>query len=145
NYANVYGYPSPGQHLQYNTQLIIYLPTNQDYTKVYTNFIEYLNIFPEKPFNKISYKKKELIQKKLDGHKQKAEIEQEYYCNNILTSTILPNTAHIFYNWVQNVPVLYSPQQIAQQLNYIIAKNEFPQGTGKGANTTISLVYNGLQ
>ncbi|CAG8845783.1 3398_t:CDS:1, partial [Racocetra persica] len=38
--------------------------------------------------------KKELIQKRLDGHKQKAEIEREYYHNNILTSTILSDTAH---------------------------------------------------
>ncbi|CAG8844392.1 28597_t:CDS:1, partial [Gigaspora margarita] len=208
NYANVHRYPSPGRHLQHDTQSIIYLPTDQDYTKVYNNFIECLNIFPEKPFDKISYKsfvriwkellpyikfmtlgtdlcetyemlkaeircanyneERELIQKKLDDHKQKAEIEREYYRNNILTSTILPDTVHVCYDWAQNVPVPYSPQQIgatyfksafqahifgicntgqnpAQQLNYIIAENEFPQGTGKGANTTISLVYNGLQ
>ncbi|KAF0485824.1 chaperonin: PROVISIONAL [Gigaspora margarita] len=121
NYANVHRYPSPGQHLQHDTQSIIYLPTNQDYTK-------------------------------LDDHKQKAEIEREYNHNNNLTSTILPNTAYICYDWAQNVPVPYSPQQIgtsyfksalqahifgicntgqnsAQQLNYIIAENKFLQGT----------------
>ncbi|CAG8767613.1 23038_t:CDS:2, partial [Racocetra persica] len=37
---------------------------------------------------------RELIQKRLDDHKQKAEIERDYYHNNILTSTILPDTAH---------------------------------------------------
>ncbi|CAG8847903.1 12508_t:CDS:2, partial [Racocetra persica] len=47
NYANVHGYPLPG-HLQHDTQLIIYLPTNEDYTKAYNNFIECLNIFSEK-------------------------------------------------------------------------------------------------
>ncbi|KAF0375117.1 chaperonin: PROVISIONAL [Gigaspora margarita] len=84
--------------------------------------------------------------------KQKAEKEWEYYRSNILTSTILPDTGHVCYDWAQNVPVPYSPQQIgttyfkyalqahifgicntgqnpAQQLNYVIAKNEFPHGT----------------
>ncbi|CAG8842954.1 46152_t:CDS:2, partial [Gigaspora margarita] len=78
NYANVHRYPSPGR-LQHDTQSIIYLPTNEDYTK-----------------------------------------------------------AHIF-------GICNTGQNSAQQLNYIIAENEFPQGTGKGANTTINLVYNGLQ
>ncbi|CAG8815261.1 23089_t:CDS:1, partial [Racocetra persica] len=85
------------------------------YTKVYDNFIECLNVFPEKPFDKISCKcfvciwkelllyikfmtpgtdlcktcemlkaeircanyseERELIQKRLDDHKQKTEIE----------------------------------------------------------------------
>ncbi|CAG8801396.1 19326_t:CDS:1 [Racocetra persica] len=115
NYANIHGYLSSDRHLQYDAQSIIYLPTNEDYTKVYNNFIEYLNIFPEKPFDKINYKsfvriwkellphikimtpgtdlcetceilkaeirnanyneEKELIQKRLDEHKQKATIE----------------------------------------------------------------------
>ncbi|CAG8780077.1 6086_t:CDS:1, partial [Racocetra fulgida] len=44
------------RHLQHDTQSIIYLPTDKDYTKVYDNFIECLNIFPEKPFDKISCK-----------------------------------------------------------------------------------------
>ncbi|KAF0421303.1 chaperonin: PROVISIONAL [Gigaspora margarita] len=120
NYANVHGYP--GRHLQHDTQTIIYLPMDKDYTKVYANFNECLNIFPEKPFDKIDLcetcemlkaeirranynEKKELIQKRLDNHKQKAEIEREYYHNNILTT---------------------------QQFNYIIAENEFPKGTDPG-------------
>ncbi|CAG8703495.1 10087_t:CDS:1, partial [Cetraspora pellucida] len=103
------------QHLQYDTQSIIYLPTDKDYTKVYDNFIKCLNIFSEKLFDKISCKsfihiwkelllyikfmtpgtdlyktcemlkaeircanyskERKLIQKRLDDHKQKAEIE----------------------------------------------------------------------
>ncbi|KAF0463803.1 chaperonin: PROVISIONAL [Gigaspora margarita] len=102
NYANVHGYPSPGQHLQHDTQTIIYLPIDKNYTKVYANFIECLNIFPEKLFDKIALQ------------------------------------AHIF-------GICNMEQNLVQQFNYIIAKNEFPQGTSKGANTTINLVYNGLQ
>ncbi|CAG8762465.1 10776_t:CDS:1, partial [Dentiscutata heterogama] len=78
------------------------------------------------------------------------EIEWEYYHNNISTSTVLPDTAYVCYVWAQNVLVSYSSQQIgvsyfksalqtyifgicntgqnpAQQLNYIIAKNKFPE------------------
>ncbi|CAG8697955.1 11768_t:CDS:2 [Ambispora leptoticha] len=207
NYANLHGYPSPGRHLQHDTQSIIYLPTEKDYAKVYTDFIECLNIFLDKLFNKISYAsfirlwkeltphikfmspgtdlyelcetlkiqiqsanyddEKKLLQKKLYDHKKDAEIEREYYRNNIITSITLSNMAYICYDFAQNVPVPYSPQQIgatyfksafqthifdicntgqnlAQQLNYIIGENEFPQGIHKGANTTLNLVYNGL-
>ncbi|CAG8825058.1 37777_t:CDS:2, partial [Gigaspora margarita] len=177
NYANIHGYPSPGRHLQEDTQSIIYLPTNKDYTKLLpyikfmtpgTDLCETCEMLKAEIRSANYNEEKELIQKRLDDHKQKAEIEREYYHNNILTSTILPDTGHVCYDWAQNVPVPYSPQQIgtsyfksalqahifgicntgqnpAQQLNYIIAENEFPQGTGKGANTTINLVYNGLQ
>ena len=31
------------------------------------------------------------------------------------------------------------------QLNFLIAKDEFPIGTAKGANTTLNMVYNALQ
>ncbi|CAG8470182.1 6618_t:CDS:2, partial [Racocetra persica] len=33
NYANIHRYSSPNRHLQYDAQSIIYLPTNEDYTK----------------------------------------------------------------------------------------------------------------
>ncbi|CAG8826681.1 12269_t:CDS:2 [Gigaspora margarita] len=124
-----------------------------------TDLYEICKILKAKIRSANYHKEKKLIQKKLDDHKQKAEIERKYYHNNILTSTILSNTAYICYDWAQNVPVPYSSQQIgtsyfklalqahifAQQLNYIIAENEFFQGIDKGANMTISLVYNGLQ
>ncbi|CAG8719812.1 44678_t:CDS:2, partial [Gigaspora margarita] len=174
NYANVHGYPSPGRHLQHDTQTIIYLPMDKDYTKVYANFIECLNIFPEKPFDKIGYKsfvriwkellshikfvtpgtdlcetcemlkaeirranyneEKELIQKRLYNHKQKAEIEREYYHNiNKYNMPYSPQQigtsyfksalqAHIF-------GICNTGQNPAQQFNYIIAENEFPKGT----------------
>ncbi|KAF0386053.1 chaperonin: PROVISIONAL [Gigaspora margarita] len=154
-------HPSPGR-LQHDIQSIIYLPTNEDYTKELLPYIKFMTPGTDlcetcetlkAEIRSANYnEKKELIQKRLDDHKQKAKIKQEYYHNNILTSTILPDTMHICYDWAQNVPVPYSPQQIgmiyfksalqayifgicntgqnpAQQLNYIIAENEFSQGT----------------
>ncbi|KAF0445748.1 chaperonin: PROVISIONAL [Gigaspora margarita] len=117
NYANIHGYSSPDRNLQYDTQSIIYLPTDKDYTKAEIRSANY-------------NEEKELIQK----------------------STILSDTEHVYYDWAQNVPVPYSSQQIgttyfksalqayifdicntgqnpAQQLNYVIAENEFLRGT----------------
>ncbi|CAG8764343.1 362_t:CDS:2, partial [Acaulospora morrowiae] len=90
-----------------------------------------------------------------------AKLEREYYNDNIkkakenASHTIniysslaskerpTPNTvdaiAHFCYNWAQSVSVLYSPQQIGPL--YFKNEGEFPVGVAKGANTTLSLVY----
>ncbi|CAG8638235.1 10649_t:CDS:1 [Acaulospora morrowiae] len=76
--------------------------------------------------------------------------------------------AHFCYDWIQSVPVLYSPQQIgplyfksmhlvsifeindtgnqpqSHQINYLIDEGKFPIEVAKGANTTLSLVYDTL-
>jgi hypothetical protein len=80
-----------------------------------------------------------------------------------LTST------HICYDWAQNVSAPYSPQQVGPiyfkipfkinvfgictqndkgenyQLNYTIGEDELPEGTSKGANTTLNMVFDFLQ
>ena len=102
----------------------------------------------------------------LKNHKNEAEKERQYYNNNITTSNTSKEIAHICYDWAQNVPIPFSPQQAGQiyfktafavhifgvcstkqkkQLNYLIGENEFPNGSAeKGANTTINLVFNAL-
>ncbi len=103
----------------------------------------------------------------LNNHKKEAEKERQYYNNNITTSNVSKETAHICYDWAQNIPVPFLPQQAGQiyfktaftvhifdvcntkqkqQLNYIIGEDEFPSSSAeKGANTTINLVFNALR
>ena len=105
----------------------------------------------------------------LKNHKNEAEKERQYYSNNITISNTYKEIAHICYDWAQNVPIPFLPQQVGQiyfktafaahifgvcntkqqpftqQLNYIIGEDEFPNGTAKkDANTTINLVFNAL-
>jgi len=40
NYANIYGFPSPGHHMQTDSLAIILLPTEKNYTRVYEDFIK---------------------------------------------------------------------------------------------------------
>ncbi len=39
NYANIYGFPSPGRHMQTDSLAIILLPTEKNYTRVYEDFV----------------------------------------------------------------------------------------------------------
>src|SRR6266542_2654044 len=39
NYANIYGFPSPGHHMQTDSLAIILLPTEKNYTRVYEDFV----------------------------------------------------------------------------------------------------------
>ena len=39
NYANIYGFSSPGHHMQTDSLAIILLPTEKNYTKVYEDFV----------------------------------------------------------------------------------------------------------
>jgi hypothetical protein len=104
-----------------------------------------------------------------EEHLAAANCERQHYnriiekCKNDLTST------HICYDWAQNVSAPYSPQQVGPiyfktpfkinvfgictqndkgenyQLNYTIGEDELPEGTSKGANTTLNMVFDFLQ
>ena len=104
-----------------------------------------------------------------EEHLAAANHERQHYneviekCKNDLTST------HICYDWAQNVSAPYSPQQVGpiyfkspfkinifgictkddkgenHQLNYTIGEDELPEGTSKGANTTLNMVFDFLQ
>ncbi|CAG8742389.1 2949_t:CDS:2, partial [Acaulospora morrowiae] len=98
------------------------------------------------------------------SHIRIAKLEHKYYNDNIkkakenASHTInihsplaskerpAPNTvdaiAYFCYNWAQNVPVPYSPQQIGPL--YFKNEEEFPVGVAKGANTTLNLIYDTL-
>ena len=109
------------------------------------------------------------IQFKFDEHLAAAACERQHYnkiienCKNDLTST------HICYDWAQSVSAPYSPQQVGSiyfktpfkinifgictktnegknyQLNYTIGEDELPEGTSKGANTTLNMVFDFLK
>ncbi|GES76155.1 hypothetical protein GLOIN_2v1484099 [Rhizophagus clarus] len=121
-------------------------------------------------------------------HLNRAKQERDYYNANITCavedSKCNPNTtksevlfktfegsAHIAYDWAQNVQVPYSPQQIGslffksprkvhlfgvcnignfphtEQTNYVIDEAEMPDDgkQGKGVNCTLSLVWHAIQ
>jgi hypothetical protein len=101
-------------------------------------------------------------------HREVADIEREHYNNNINESINDLSIAHVCYDWAQNVSIPYSPQQVGSiffkntfsvhlfgvckteegqnfQLNFMIGEDELPEGTAKGANTTLNLVYHFLK
>src|ERR1043165_7217534 len=121
-------------------------------------------------------------------HLSRAKEERNYYNNNIIravedgkrnpnkTKTQISfksfeGSAHITYDWAQNVHVPYSPQQVrslffksprkvhlfgvcntgnfphTEQTNYVINEGEMPDDgkQGKGVNCTISLVWHAIQ
>jgi hypothetical protein len=107
------------------------------------------------------------LKKEYDEHVAAANLEREHYNNNIELSKHNMDIAHICYDWAQNVTIPSSPQQIGAmyfksgfathifgvckteggtnyQLNYLIGEDEFPQGVGKGGNTTLNMVYHAL-
>jgi hypothetical protein len=131
-------------------------------------------------------KKLEITEKYLN-HLNRAKQERDYYNDNIKCAVEdgkrNPNTsgfqilfksfegsAHIAYDWAQNVQVPYSPQQIGsiffksprkvhlfgvcntgnfphtEQTNYIIDEAEMPDDgkQGKGVNCTLSLVWHAI-
>lgn len=108
------------------------------------------------------------VEAEFNEHKKMANLERDHYNNNIELSKSDLSIAHICYDWAQNVTIPYSPQQagplyflsgyavhlfgvckteggINKQLNFLIGEDELPQGTSKGANTTLNLVYQALQ
>jgi hypothetical protein len=132
--------------------------------------------------------KKLTITEKYLAHLNRAKQERDYYnsniknavedgkCNpNVTGSQILfksfEGSAHITYDWAQNVQIPYSPQQIGsiffksprkihlfgvcntgnfphtEQTNYVIDEAEMPDDgkQGKGVNCTISLVWHAIQ
>ena len=104
-----------------------------------------------------------------EEHLAAADHERQHYnktiekCKNDSTST------HICYDYAQSVSAPYSPQQVGSiyfktpfkinifgictkndegenyQLNYTIGEDELPEGTSKGANTTLNMVFDFLQ
>lgn len=130
-------------------------------------------------------KKLELTENYL-AHLKRAQQERDYYNSNILhaiedgknnsnlsdsqTFKSFQGSAHIAYDWAQNVQIPYSPQQIGslffksprkvhifgvcnignfphtQQTNYIIDEGEMPDDgkQGKGVNCTLSLVLHAI-
>ena len=108
------------------------------------------------------------IKNQYELHIKAANLEREHYNKTINESKNNKSIAHICYDWAQNVSVPYSPQQVGTiyfkntfsvhlfgvckteggqnyQLNFLIAEDEFPKGTAKGANTTLNMVYSALQ
>ncbi|EXX56244.1 hypothetical protein RirG_217980 [Rhizophagus irregularis DAOM 197198w] len=133
------------------------------------------------------HEKKLAVTEKYLTHLNRAKQERDYYNNNIKRAVedgkCNPNTTgsqilfksfegsiHIAYDWVQNVQISYSPQQIGsiffksprkvhlfgvcntenfphtEQTNYIIDKAEMPDDgkQGKGVNCTLSLVWHAI-
>jgi len=107
------------------------------------------------------------IELEYEKHRKAAELERQHYNNNIIKSQNDLSIIHICYDWAQHVSIPYSPQQVGsiyfksayavhlfgicktgqknQQINFIIAENEFPKGTGKGANITLNMVYRAIK
>jgi hypothetical protein len=132
-------------------------------------------------------KKLEVIEN-YSAHLNRAQKEREYYNTNIMNAVedgkrnpnavesqvsfkTFEGSAHIAYDWAQNVQIPYSPQQIGslffksprkvhlfgvcnignfphtQQVNYVIDEAEMPNDgkQGKGVNCTLSLVWHAIQ
>jgi hypothetical protein len=109
----------------------------------------------------------EKSKKQYEEHRVAANLERQHYNDNVKNSKNDNLTMHICYNWAQNVSIPYSPQQIGsiyfksayavhlfgicktgqknQQINFLIAEDEFPKGIGKGANTTLNMVYQAIK
>ena len=108
-----------------------------------------------------------IIKTEYEEHQNNADLERNHYNNNIRNSKIDKSTIHICYDWAQHISIPYSPQQVGsiyfksayaihlfgicktgeenQQINFIIAEDEFPKGVGKGANTTLNMVYQAIK
>jgi len=134
------------------------------------------------------HKKKLAVTEKYLAHLNHAKQERDYYNTNIkcavedgkrnpnsigsqISFKSFEGSAHITYDWAQNVQVPYSPQQIGslffrsprkvhlfgvcntgnfphtEQTNYVIDEGEMPDDgkQGKSVNCTISLVWHAIQ
>ncbi len=134
------------------------------------------------------HEKKLAVTEKYLAHLNHAKQERDYYNTNIkcavedgkrnpnsirsqISFKSFEGSAHITYDWAQNVQIPYSPQQIGslffrsprkvhlfevcntenfpytEQTNYVIDEGEMPNDgkQGKGVNCTISLVWHAIQ
>ena len=55
---------------------------------------------------------KNQLQLQYNHHYSRANMERQYYHHNINICNTLDNVIHICYDWAQNVPIPFSPQQI---------------------------------
>ncbi|GES98234.1 hypothetical protein GLOIN_2v1484099 [Rhizophagus clarus] len=200
NYSEIHGLPSLGRNFSEITMPIVFLPTSYSYISVYRDYIQaYKNeygtearIIAESTFRKIwkllipslqfMTPKSDLCEtcelmkleiQYITEHEKKLAITEKYL-NHLEPSQILfksfEGSAHIAYDWAQNVQIPYSPQQIGsiffksprkvhlfgvcntgnfphtEQTNYIIDEAEMPDDgkQGKGVNCTLSLVRHAI-
>ncbi|RIA87616.1 hypothetical protein C1645_827556 [Glomus cerebriforme] len=145
---------------------VIFLPTSFSYTSVYHDYVQaYKNEHEEETIKldiqyAIEYEKKLAVTEKYLVYLNWVKQEHEYYnanikqavedgkCNfNKIGSQILfksfEGSVHITFDWIQNVQIPYSPQQI----NYVIDEGEMLNDgkLGKGVNCTISLAVNACE
>ena len=109
------------------------------------------------------------IQFNYEEHIAAASHERQHYNKTIEKCKNDPTSVHICYDWAQSVSAPYSPQQVGSiyfkspfkihifgictkndqgenyQLNYTIGEDELPEGTSKGANTTLNMVFDFLK
>ncbi|GES99427.1 hypothetical protein GLOIN_2v1769618 [Rhizophagus clarus] len=159
NYSEIHGLPSSGRNFSEITMPIIFLSTSYSYILVYRDYIQ-------------AYKNEYRTEAHIIAESTFFEDGQQN--PNTTGSQILfksfEGSAHIAYNWVQNVQIPYSPQQIesiffksprkvylfrvcntgnfshTEQTNYIIDEVEMPDNgkQEKGVNYTLSLVWHAI-
>jgi hypothetical protein len=146
------------------TPHVKFLNSSSDLCEICENFR--LKLFKLKSLNE---EDEEIdLQFKFDDHLAAADCERQHYNKIIEKSKNDLTVTHICYDYAQSVSAPYSPQQVGSiyfkspfaiqlfgctktdggnnyQLNYTIGEDELPQGTPKGANSTLCMVFDFLK